>query len=68
MGKRCDCCRRSSTKGASRSHSKVKTLKRQHINLQTRNIEGIKVKVCTACLRTLTKDERMKEKQATEVK
>lgn len=62
MSRRCDYCRRGSTKGASRSHSKVKTLKRQHINLQTRNIEGFKIKICTACLRTLSKDDRMKEK------
>ncbi len=58
MGKKCDLCGRGSTKGASRSHSKVKTLKRQNINLQTKNIEGLKLKVCTSCLRTAAKDAR----------
>lgn len=58
MGKKCDLCGRGSTKGASRSHSKVKTLKRQNINLQTKNIDGLKIKVCTSCLRTASKDAR----------
>jgi ribosomal protein L28 len=58
MANRCDYCRRGATKGASRSHSKVKTLKRQKINLQTKNIDGFKVKVCTSCLRTLNKESK----------
>ncbi|BFD25107.1 MAG: bL28 family ribosomal protein [Candidatus Parcubacteria bacterium] len=56
MGKTCDLCGRGATKGVTRSHSKIKTLKRQEINLQNRNIEGVKVKVCTACLRTVAKN------------
>ncbi len=64
MGRKCDVCRRGSTKDASRSHSKVKTLKRQHINLQNRNIDGLKFKICTSCLRTMTKTERAEEKLA----
>jgi len=57
MGKKCDVCGRSSTKGASRSHSNIKTLKRQNINLQTKNIMGIKAKVCTKCLKTMKKND-----------
>ena len=60
MGKTCDLCKRSSTKGASRSHSKIKTLKRQNINLQTKNIDGMKIKVCTSCLRTAAKTPKVK--------
>jgi ribosomal protein L28 len=56
MGKTCDLCGRGATKGATRSHSKIKTLKRQEINLQNRNIEGVKIKVCTTCLRTVAKN------------
>jgi ribosomal protein L28 len=56
MGKTCDLCGRGATKGVSRSHSKIKTLKRQNINLQNRNIDGIKIKVCTSCLRTVAKE------------
>ncbi len=57
MGKKCYICQRSSNKGASRSHSNIKTLKRQNINLQTRNIMGIKAKICTKCLKTMKRDE-----------
>ena len=55
MAKRCDVCGRGSTKGMKRSHSNVKTLKRQNINLQPRKIEGEKKKICTSCLRTMKK-------------
>lgn len=60
MGKKCDLCKRVATKGASRSHSKIKTLKRQGINLQSKNIDGLKLKLCTSCLRTLDKPKRVK--------
>ena len=63
MAKKCDMCGRGSTKGASRSHSKIKTLKRQHINLQSKNVEGLSVKLCTSCLRTLEKPKRVKAKR-----
>lgn len=58
MAKKCDLCGRSSTKGATRSHSKRKTIKRQNINLQTRRIEGKKFKVCTSCLRRMAKSAK----------
>ena len=58
MSKQCDLCGRSSTKGAIRSHSKIKTNKRQNINLQSKNIDGKKFKVCTSCLRTVTKNAK----------
>lgn len=58
MAKRCDLCGRGSTKGANRSHSNTKTLKRQNINLQPRKIAGgLRLKICTSCLRTLKKEE-----------
>lgn len=63
MAKKCDLCGRSATKGASRSHSKIKTLKRQNINLQSRVVEGEKVKLCTSCLRTMVKPKRVKAKR-----
>lgn len=52
-------------KGASRSHSKIKTLKRQDINLQTKNIDGMKIKVCTSCLRTAAKTPKVKVAKTT---
>ncbi|QQG52689.1 MAG: 50S ribosomal protein L28 [Candidatus Falkowbacteria bacterium] len=63
MAKKCDLCGRGATKGASRSHSKIQTLKRQNINLQSKVIEGVKVKVCTSCMRTLAKPVRVKAKR-----
>lgn len=65
MAKKCDLCKRSATKGASRSHSKVKTLQRQGINLQSKVIGGDKFKICTSCLRTMDKPKRVKAKTRT---
>ena len=61
MARKCDLCGRSATKGASRSHSKVKTLKRQGINLQSKTIDGVKLKICTSCMRTLAKKNKIKK-------
>ena len=62
MAKKCDLCGRGATKGASRSHSKVKTLKKQNINLQSKTVAGDKFKLCTSCLRTMDKPKRVKGK------
>ena len=58
MSKQCDLCGRSSTKGASRSHSNIKTIKRQNINLQSKKIDGKKLAVCTKCLKTMDKEKK----------
>ncbi|PIV51860.1 50S ribosomal protein L28 [Candidatus Falkowbacteria bacterium CG_4_9_14_3_um_filter_36_9] len=55
MAKKCDLCGRGSTKDASRSHSNIKTTKRQHINLQIKKIDGKRMKVCSKCLKTIAK-------------
>ncbi len=57
MARTCDLCGRGTTKDASRSHSNIKTLKRQYINLQTKRINGKKMRVCTKCLKTLKKQK-----------
>ena len=56
MARKCDLCGRGSTKDASRSHSNIKTLRRQHINLQAKTINGTKLKVCTKCIKTMKAD------------
>ena len=56
MAKKCDLCGRGATKGASRSHSTIKTLKRQKINLQTKRIYGKKMTICTKCIKTISRD------------
>lgn len=58
MPKKCDLCGRGATKGASRSHSKIKTLRRQGINLQSKVVDGQKSKVCTSCIRTMAKPKK----------
>jgi len=55
MARKCDLCGRGSTKDASRSHSNIKTIKRQHINLQSKKINGKKLKICTKCIKTIAK-------------
>ncbi|PIR66617.1 MAG: 50S ribosomal protein L28 [Parcubacteria group bacterium CG10_big_fil_rev_8_21_14_0_10_36_14] len=55
MSKRCDICGRGSKKAASRSHSNIKTLRRQNINLQSKTIDGKKKKVCAKCIKTAKK-------------
>ncbi|MCK4540138.1 50S ribosomal protein L28 [Candidatus Parcubacteria bacterium] len=55
MAKKCDICGRGSTKGASRSHSNIKTAKRQNINLQSKKINGKRVNICTKCIKTAAK-------------
>lgn len=55
MSRICDTCGRSSNRGNNRSHSNVATKRQQFANLQTKRIAGIKVKVCTKCLKTMDK-------------
>jgi large subunit ribosomal protein L28 len=55
MATKCDVCGRGSKKDASRSHSNIKTTKRQNINLQTRRIDGKKMNVCNKCIKTMKK-------------
>lgn len=55
MARTCDLCERGSTKDASRSHSNIKNVHRQHINLQTKTVDGRKLKVCTKCIKTMAK-------------
>ena len=57
MSKTCDLCGRGSTKDASRSHSNIKTIKRQYLNLQSKKIDGKKKKVCAKCIKTLSKNK-----------
>ena len=47
----CSQCGKGSKKSASRSHSKIKTLRRQNVNLQKLNGEM----VCARCIRNLSK-------------
>lgn len=57
MARKCDICGKGPLKGASRSHSNIKTKRRLYLNLQTKKIEGKRLKVCTRCLKILTKSK-----------
>ncbi|HPN96425.1 MAG TPA: 50S ribosomal protein L28 [Candidatus Moranbacteria bacterium] len=55
MSRVCDVCGRGSQSGNKVSHSNIKTLRKFSINLQTKKVNGQKKKVCTRCLKTITK-------------
>ncbi len=56
MSRRCESCGRAGRKSASRSHSNIKTVKRQHVNLQMKTIDGERKKVCANCIKTSQKN------------
>lgn len=58
MARRCEACERGPLVGNSRSHSNIATKVRRLVNLQTKTIDGVKMKVCTRCIRTLTAKEK----------
>lgn len=43
-----------------RSHSNIATKVKQHINLQTLLVDGRRVKACSSCIRTQTKQLALK--------
>ncbi len=56
MARSCDICGRGSLKGHKVSHSNIKTIRRQALNLQSKMIDGKKKRVCTKCIRTMKKN------------
>jgi ribosomal protein L28 len=55
MAKNCDVCGRGSKKSKTRSHSNIPTIRRQNVNLQSKKIDGMSVKICTSCIKTSKK-------------
>ncbi len=55
MSRRCEICGRKALTANNRSHSMVATKRKQYLNLQTKKIDGKKIKACARCLKTLTK-------------
>lgn len=60
----CDICKRQPLKANWKSHSQVKTIRRQKLNLQSKKIDGKKISICTSCLKNLVKshDKASKKK------
>ena len=54
MSRICDLCGKIAIRAANRSHSKVKTLRRQRPNLQ--KVDG--QTICTRCLKTKSKKSK----------
>lgn len=53
----CELCGRGSLKGHSVSHSNIKTIRRQKLNLQTKRVAGKKMTICARCIKTLVKEK-----------
>lgn len=55
MSKSCEICGRGTQTSFHVSHSKVKAKRTQKVNIQTKKVDGMKLKVCTKCIKTATK-------------
>ncbi|HMN19093.1 MAG TPA: 50S ribosomal protein L28 [Candidatus Moranbacteria bacterium] len=55
MSRTCTACGRGTVSGNSRSHSNIASKRTFRVNLQSKKIEGKRVKVCTKCAKTLSK-------------
>lgn len=55
MAKVCEICGRGTTASFQKSHSNIKTKTTNKINLQTKKIDGKRVKICTKCIKNLAK-------------
>lgn len=58
MAQVCEVCGRGTTVGNNVSHSQVKTKRTMKINLQSKKMDGKKMKICTSCLKTSKKKAR----------
>ncbi|MFA6422702.1 MAG: 50S ribosomal protein L28 [Candidatus Buchananbacteria bacterium] len=57
MSKSCEICGRGTNTSFHVSHSKVKAKRTQKINLQSKKMDGQKMKVCTSCIKTASKSK-----------
>ncbi|MCX6784795.1 MAG: 50S ribosomal protein L28 [Candidatus Komeilibacteria bacterium] len=55
MSNTCQLCSRGSSSGATRSHSRIQSKRRVFINLQAKTVDGTKMKVCTKCIKNMSK-------------
>lgn len=52
---RCSICGKKTISGNNRSHSNIATKRKFKANIQSKIIDGKKIKVCTGCIRTINK-------------
>ena len=55
MAKVCEICGRGPQSSNSRSHSNIGSKRRQQINLQYKSVNGQRKRLCTNCLKSLSK-------------
>ncbi|MCK9378878.1 MAG: 50S ribosomal protein L28 [Candidatus Moranbacteria bacterium] len=55
MSRTCEVCGRGTQTGHSRSHSNIASNRKFKINIQSKKIEGKKRKICTKCIKTISK-------------
>lgn len=56
MSKVCQLCDRGPVSTVSRSHSNIATKRRHEINLQVKQVEGKRMRVCARCIKTMKKN------------
>jgi len=52
---KCSKCEKKAMTGNNRSHSNVATKRKFKVNIQSKIIDGVKTKLCAACIRTMNK-------------
>jgi ribosomal protein L28 len=55
MAKVCDKCGRSKAFSRSRSKSNIITKRTHELNLQNKLVDGKRMKICTKCIKTMSK-------------
>jgi large subunit ribosomal protein L28 len=55
MAKFCDVCERGGLVGNTRSHSNIASKRKRQVNLQSKRIGTMKLRVCTRCIKTAAK-------------
>ncbi|MFC1613466.1 50S ribosomal protein L28 [Patescibacteria group bacterium] len=55
MSRQCDICQKKPKTAVSRSHSNIATKRKQYPNLQSKKMNGVKMKLCSTCIKTLKK-------------
>ncbi|TAK95106.1 50S ribosomal protein L28 [Patescibacteria group bacterium] len=64
MSRVCSVCGRGAKAGNSRSHSNIATKRKFSVNVQSKKVDGQRIKICTKCIKTKVKPARVRVKKA----
>ena len=53
----CQSCGRGAMVGNTRSHSNIATKRRRLVNLQVKTVAGVRMRMCTRCIRSTKKSK-----------